>query len=154
MITAWRLVKAGRFRDAFSGDGARRYGGRWNRQGTAVVYLADSLALAALELFLHLGKAHAALEFVSFRVRIPGELIKRLAPKDLPADWRREPPPQETMEVGSTWVESASSAVLKVPSVFVPVEYNYILNPDHADFGRINVGDPVPFHFDPRLWKE
>ena len=153
MITAWRLVKARRAGDAFSGEGARRYGGRWNRPGTGVVYVADSLALAALEQFVHLGKAHATLDFVAFRVRIPSGIITRLGPPGIPANWRQQPPGADTMDTGTQWVRDASSAVLKVPSVLVPVEHNYLLNPDHADFDRIDIAEPVPFSFDPRMWK-
>jgi RES domain-containing protein len=150
---AWRIVKASRSRDAFSGEGARRYGGRWNHAGTAVVYLADSPALAALEQFVHLGRAHATLSFVAFPVHIPDELIAVFDPRRLPANWRELPAPPETKEIGTGWVVSASSAVLKIPSVLVPVEHNYVLNPAHPDFDRIEIGKPEPFSFDPRMWK-
>jgi len=153
VITAWRLVKARRAGDAFSGEGARQYGGRWNQPGTAVVYVADSLALAALEQFVHLGKAHATLAFVAFRVQIPNKVIEQLKSQNIPANWRQEPPPKDTMDIGTTWAANASSAVLKVPSVLVPVEHNYVLNPNHADFDQIDIADPEPFSFDPRMWK-
>ncbi len=153
VLTAWRLVKARHADGAFSGEGARRYGGRWNRPGTAVVYLADSLALAALEQFVHLGRAHASMAFVAFRVRIPADLVEELPTRDLPANWRQQPPPRQTMDIGSRWAAGGASAVLRVPSVVVPVEHNYVLNPNHADFARIDIDAPVPFGFDPRMWK-
>ncbi|MBI2497892.1 MAG: RES domain-containing protein, partial [Opitutae bacterium] len=40
---------------------------------------------------------------------------------------------------------------LRVPSVVVPGEFNYLLNPAHPDFKRVKIGKPEPFSFDPRL---
>ena len=155
MITAWRLVREKRAADAFLGEGARLYGGRWNHRGTPVVYVADSLALAALEQFVHLGRAHALLRFVFFRVEIPDDdiAVESLPPHEIPSNWREEPPPDETKDVGTAWVRSAPSPVLRVPSVIVPIENNYLLNPRHQDSTKIRIGKPEPFSFDPRVWK-
>ncbi|MCP4603121.1 MAG: RES family NAD+ phosphorylase [Proteobacteria bacterium] len=153
MIIAWRLVKKKRARDAFSGEGARRYGGRWNHPGTSVVYVADSLALAALEQFVHLGRAHAAFSFVFFRVQIPNELVASIPKKELPKNWREEPPTEDTMRIGTEWVSDNLSAVLRVPSTIVPIESNLVLSTSHANFSEIHWSKPKPFTFDPRLWK-
>ncbi len=153
MRTAWRVVKAGRADGAFSGEGARRFGGRWNHPGTAVVYLADSLALAALEQFVHLGRAYPTLPFAAFEVGIPDPLIEVLDRRELPVHWREQPPPAATMDLGTAWVARASSAVLEVPSVLVPVEHTYVINPAHPEFRRITIKAPEPFSFDPRMWK-
>ena len=76
MTVIWRLVKKrhAEVSDAFDGDGARRYGGRWNLSGTRMVYTAQSLSLAALEQFVHLGPEDNHIQFVSFRVEIPEDL--------------------------------------------------------------------------------
>ena len=153
MITAWRLVRRRQAADAFSGEGARRYGGRWNHRGTPVVYLADSLALAALEQFVHLGHAYAGLRFVFFHVAIPDEAVESVGPGDLPPNWRTEPPPEETKDLGTAWTRRSRAAVLKVPSAIVPVEVNYVLNPLHPDAQRLRRSPPESFHFDPRMWK-
>jgi len=154
VITAWRIVKKRQAANAFSGEGARLYGGRWNRRGTPVVYAADSLALAALEQFVHLAGRHVAIRFVSFRVEIPvGLAVEILGAGEIPRNWRQEPPPDETKDIGSAWAKRATSAVLRVPSVIVPVEHDYVLNSFHQDFARIQVSNPEPFGFDPRLWK-
>lgn len=156
MTVIWRLVKKrhAEVSDAFDGDGARRYGGRWNLPGTRMVYTAQSLSLAALEQFVHLGPEDNHIQFVSFRVEIPEDLsIYKLEPDKLPADWRMEPPPDSTQRIGTQWAESGSSAVLRLPSVIIPTEYNYALNPTHPDFRRIRIEEPKPFSFDPRMWK-
>lgn len=154
MTTAWRVVKARRASEAFTGEGARRYGGRWNPPGIPIVYAADTLALAVLELFVHLGPAHARLRFVTLRVEIPDGLrIESVGVATIPSTWRSEPPSEETQAIGAEWVRRGTSAVLRVPSVLIPSETDYVLNPRHPDFPRIVVSRPEPFGFDPRMWK-
>ncbi|MBI5488574.1 MAG: RES domain-containing protein [Deltaproteobacteria bacterium] len=154
MIAAWRIVKTRHAADAFSGEGARLYGGRWNHRGTSVVYAADSLALAALEQFMHLAGKHVAIRFVCFRIDVPDAVNVDVLPRgSLPRNWRREPAPDETKDLGTAWVRRGAAAVLRVPSVVVPVEHDFVLNPGHPDFTRLRLSKPQPFTFDPRMWK-
>jgi len=154
VIRAWRIVKARHAGDVFSGEGARLAGGRWNHRGTTVVYASDSLALAALELFVHLGKARSALSFVFFRIEIPDDVqVESISVDGLSANWRDQPPPDATKNLGTRWFKAGKSAVLRVPSVLVPVESNYLLNPVHPEFLSIRIGAPEPFAFDPRMGK-
>ena len=152
MPTAQRIVKARHARTAFSGEGARLAGGRWNRPGEVVVCASASLALAAIETFVHLGEDALHIEFVHLRIEIPESVAiqRRRRP---PPGWRAEPPQELSMRYGSLWLRQGRSAVLEVPSAIVPTEMNYLLNPAHADFRRIKVGRPLPFLFDPRMWK-
>lgn len=61
------------------------------------------------------------------------------------------PPPTALREIGDAWVNRGHSAVLEVPSVIVPSESNYLLNPSHPTFPEITIADPVPFSLDVRL---
>ena len=72
---------------------------------------------------------------------------------DLPGGWRSPSPPPGLADIGTRWAEAAESAVLAVPSVIIPEELNYLLNPRHPLFTRIRIGRPRPFYFDPRFWK-
>lgn len=150
MTEGWRLVKRETLDTAFSGDGARLYGGRWNHRGTLVVYISESLALAALELLVNMGQEGMALDFAAVKVRIP-DAVKVKSLTRLPKDWRAQPPPSSTMEVGTQWALKGQSAVLRVPSVIVPQEFNYVLNPLHSDFRKITMSALEPFSFDPRI---
>lgn len=82
-------------------------------------------------------------------VTIDDALIEEL--HRLPVDWTSLPAPQSTREAGSRWVKGARSAVLKVPSIVVHGEFKYLLNPQHPDFTRLEIGPALPFSFDPRL---
>ena len=154
MITAWRVVKRSRESEAFSGEGARRYGGRWNHRGTAVVYVSESLALAALELFVHLGPAHKGMRFATFTVDIPTRVKVDVLPEaGLPRNWREEPPPDTCKDIGTEWVKNGRAAVLRVPSVVLPAQYNYMLKIGHSDFKRLKISKRSDVAFDPRMWK-
>lgn len=153
MAEAWRVVKEGYARSAFDGEGARRAGGRFNGRGTAVVYAADSLALALLEVAVHVPTYRALRGRVAFRLTFDEALVETLLEGDLPSDWRSTPPSRSTQLVGDAWVREGRSAVLRVPSVVVPHAHNLVLNPAHPDFGRIEIGEPEPVPIDARLLK-
>jgi len=154
MRILWRLIKKALKAEAFSGEGALLAGGRWNLAGTPVVYLSESLSLAALELFVHLPVAARRIEFVSFEVRVPDAVkIDDLDEARLPKVWREEPVPEETQKLGSEWVKSGAALLLRVPSVVVPIERNFVLNPAHPDYKALKISPPKPFSFDPRMWK-
>jgi RES domain-containing protein len=78
-------------------------------------------------------------------------LIIDLPLNKLPGDWRSTPVSPTTKTIGDNWIKDRKSAVLKVPSVIVPGEYNYLLNPTHPDIMKINFGSPIRYRFDPRL---
>ncbi len=137
---------------AFDGGGARIAGGRWNPEGCAAVYTAESRALCALEILVHANPSELAENYVSFPVEIPSGIeIERIEPDDLPSGWRRYPSPAGLQEMGRDWIDGGTSAVLSVPSAMVPQERNYILNPGHAGFRKIRILDSERFIFDPRL---
>ena len=153
MPTVWRIVKPHRVGDAFSGEGARLYGGRWNSKGTAMVYAAESKSLAALEILVHIDAAELLEDYLCMSVRFDARLIRTLDYAALPANWRNPMAPASTRGMGDGWVAGAFSVILKVPSIVVPGESNYLINPAHRNFGKLKIGAPEPFEFDPRLLK-
>lgn len=153
MITAWRITSADLAASAFSGWGAKEYGGRWNHEGVPLVYTAGTQALAALELFVHIQNEYEAMDLVLIPVGIPAGLnIKKVFRGKLPTGWDSHPPGDPSMALGTKWAGSTASAVLRVPSVMVPDEHNYLLNPLHPDFSKLKIGDPKPFQFDRRMF--
>jgi RES domain-containing protein len=153
MLTTWRITHRSLAKTAFDGEGARMYGGRWNSFGTPVVYTAQSQALAVLEMLVHLDSPEPLKGYVFFEVRFDASLVKELAKSQLPRNWKSDPVPRRAQAVGDAWVRSGESAVLAVPSVIVPGERNYLLNPRHPDFQRLKIGKPQPYELDARLAK-
>jgi len=153
MLTVWRLVTARFAKSAFSGDGARLYGGRWNRKGIPLVYTAATQSLAMLEMLVQDEPLRA--RYVTIEARIPsGVKIERVKVEDLPSDWRSIAAREQLRAIGTDWATKRTAAVLAVPSAVIPAEFNYLLNPLHPDFRRIRVGKPQRFETDLRLIKE
>lgn len=151
-MRVWRLVPAGRA--AFDGEGTRRFGSRWVPKGVPAIYTSSTLSLAALELFVHTACDLVPADLRAISADIPPDLeVQELALSALPANWRQIPAPQELQELGRSWLVDAKAPVLSVPSVVVPIERNYVLNPRHVAFHRIQLGDAHDFSFDPRMWK-
>lgn len=151
MTRAWRISAAAYVNRIFSGEGAYRYGGRWNSPGRPAVYMSESLSLCALETLTHMVKMHMMQGFKCVWVDIPDKLITKLEPGRLPTDWRAIPAPKSTKEVGDEWFSSQKTPVLRIPSTVIPVEYNFVLNSSHQEFGELIIGDVQDFEFDERL---
>lgn len=148
-LEGWRIVKARRLPTAFTGEGAAKTGGRWNSRGVPVVYTSATRALAALETLVHLNPP-IAFDYRIIHVEFDTKLVERITSR-LPSNWRQSPPPRSTQKLGDAWVRAGKSAVLAVPSIIIPDETNYLLNPAHGDFSKIRIGKPVAFAFDARL---
>ena len=151
MIRAWRLIKAEHADDAFAGEGARRGGGRWSSKGVRVVYTSGSLSLATLEVMVHTHFYSALKYYVCLPIDFDPSLSQSVTIEDLPDNWKADPIPQSTKKVGDRWIYNQESVILKVPSVIIPVEYNFLINPSHPDFEKVVIHSPQKFAFDPRL---
>ena len=150
-IRAWRITKARHAADAFSGEGARLYGGRWNSIGTAMVYTAEHASLAVLELLVHLGSSSDVDNYVIIPCSFDEDLVEKLDIEWLPNNWTISPPLVKVQRIGDDWFQSARSAILKVPSVVLPIEHNYLINPHHPDFTHLSIDEPLSLSLDPRL---
>ena len=153
MITVWRIAKLKYADSAYSGEGARLIAGRWHETGQRVVYTSSSAALAALEVLVHTDTDLLPLtDFVAIPATLPTRIkIQRLTEADLPANWKALPSPQDLREIGAKWLNDGKFVALAVPSVIIPFEWNYLLNPAHPNFNAIQIGDPRNYSFDPRL---
>jgi RES domain-containing protein len=151
MMIAWRIVGARYKADAFSGEGARLCGGRWNSKGIPMVYVAGSIALASIEMMVNLPGPRLLEDYFRIPVHLPPKLIIDLPLDKLPGDWNSRPVSPAIRGIGDRWIKEKKSVVLKVPSVVVPEEHNNLLNPKHPDFEKITIGTPVKYRIDPRL---
>ena len=150
-MRAYRIAKLKHAAIAFTGEGARAFGGRWNLPGIPMVYAAHTRALAALEALAHFAGAERRIPFVTFEIEIPDDLAIHVKVESLRRDWKSTFPTPTTMVLGSNWQRGGKSVALVVPSVLIPQEYCVLLNPEHPDTRKVMVGYPEPFEFDGRL---
>jgi RES domain-containing protein len=148
MLTVWRVVTERYVDTAFSGEGARLYGGWWNPKGVAMVYTAHTQSLALLQMLVQDSPLRA--HYVMIPGRFPEKIVERIDPASLPAHWRDISGRGELQQIGAKWSQTRTSTVLAVPSAVVPAESNYLLNPDHPDFVHVETGAREEWLTDPR----
>ena len=139
MKSLWRIIQRKYAEEAFSGEGSAKYGARWNQKGTAVVYCSENASLAQLEVLVRTQRTKDLALYVLIEARVPEELIETLRREDLPDDWNALPESNTTREMGTKWATEKRSAVLGVPSVVIPSELNFLLNPEHPEWKRVGV---------------
>jgi RES domain-containing protein len=150
-LTAWRLVKSKFAAGAMSGEGAATFGGRWNGVGTKVVYASQSASLAMLEILVHLGDAAELRQYIMIPLTFSADLVRQFPGEQLPKGWDAPTPVPATQQLGDGFVAARESAILAVPSVVMPQEFNFVINPAHPDFSRITIGPTLKVPFDSRL---
>ena len=153
MLTGWRLAApefAATAEGMMSGEGARLFGGRWNSPGVRAVYLGDSLALAGMELLVHLGNLDVLRTYRKLPVTIPDELVMHIDPVALPVGWETSPH-AVTRAIGDQMARRRAIRCSAGPSAVITVECNFVVNPHHPDVGTISIGPVSDFRFDPRL---
>jgi RES domain-containing protein len=135
-VLGWRVTRAKYVPpagDPFDGKGAERVGGRWNSPGVPVVYLSCSVSLAVLETLVHSDSLKSlvdrAIASVSFRQEDITDAFDRFDTKTLAEE--------ESRGFGDRWAAAGKTPVLRIPSIVIPCESNYVLSCNHPDFPRI-----------------
>lgn len=150
-MNLWRIIDRGLVREAFSGQGACDYGGRWNSPGTRMVYCSEHPALAALEKIVHIQDMELLRQsYALISIACPQELAETLS-LGLPRNWTGENARSKLRRIGDQWIASRRSLALIVPSVVLPRSSNILVNPLHPAFGQLQIARPETFDFDPRL---
>jgi len=152
-LKAGRMAKPEHVADAFNGEGAARYPGRWNEARVPMVYLSSTLPLAAWEMYVHLDNLASLTPYKFLAVGFDKKLCAVHPLPSLPAGWDDNTIQSCTRIIGTRWAHSLSSVVLAVPSAIFPTELNYLVNPRHPDFSRLKINEPISFEFDRRLVK-
>jgi len=150
-VQVWRICKQKHVESAFSGTGGLYAPARWSNQGFRVVYTAESLALASLEVFVHTESSRIPL--VAIRAFLPEDVAMTVIDvSSLPEDWQSIAAYPILQNIGKQWLQKQETPILKVPSSIIPVEFNYLLNPQHPDL-QLSLKPPLEFRFDERMWK-
>lgn len=150
-MNLWRILDRGLVREAFSGQGACDYGGRWNSPGVRMVYCSEHPALAALEKLVHIQDMEQLRQsYALIAVVCPQALAETLS-QPLPRNWTGEGARPQLRRIGDRWSASRRSLALVVPSVVLPRSSNILVNPLHPAFEQLQIGRPESLDFDPRL---
>lgn len=134
-----------------SGNGAKLYGGRWNNTGVPCVYTSQSRALALLEYSANVGMDFIPPNLCFTLIEIETDLIDETVFENLPKDWNAIPSSSSTKLLGSTKLAQSNLPILKVPSVIIPNEFNYIINPLFLDNNSLKIIDIEKYTYDFRI---
>lgn len=154
-VPLWRIsVEAPTYRaNDLSGTGAKISGGRWNSAGTPVTYCSTNIALATLETVLYLRAGGLPFNRFLVRIDIPDAVWRARTVLDpLPAGWDAVSSGLTSSMTGDAWAASAATALLLVPSVIVPDEFNVLINPLHADSSTITATSIRRWMYEPRFF--
>ena len=151
MIT-FRITKV-QYAHDLSGRGAEKAGGRWNSKGVPVLYTSQSRALASLELAVHIPFGFLPKDFKLIAIDLPENCgIMEIDEHDLPENWKQYPFSTLTQKIGNEWFRQTDALIMRVPSVVVEEEFNFLVNPFHPDFKYVTIAGIKVFEFDLRLF--
>ena len=151
-MEVYRIAQA-KYADDLSGNGARLYGGRWNSEGNFALYTSFSRSLALLETLAHTpAKLLQVKEYILITLFLPDLInIIQVDYKKLPAGWDGTEIKLFTQKTGDDFLAAQKGLVLKVPSVSVPEEMNFMINPLHADYKKVKIIHRRRINFDKRI---
>lgn len=144
-------ISSSKYIEDLSGAGAKQYGGRWNNKGTAVVYLAESRAMAVMEVLVHLSPEQVDRSFVLATFDVPDDKIFDISTFNLPRHCRGPQTANELKKIGDKFVSDGIYLLMKVPSIILEEEFNFIINPNHPDSKKIKLLNRRDFVFDKRF---
>ncbi|HMO61717.1 MAG TPA: RES family NAD+ phosphorylase [Ferruginibacter sp.] len=125
---------------------------RWNSKGRYVIYTAESRALACLENLVHRSGEGDNRLYKVMLITIPASVkVEVIDISKLKKDWFVMEQYPYCQSIGNDWLQKQQSAILKVPSVVIKKEYNYLINPQHPDFKKIKLSATEDFDFDSRI---
>jgi RES domain-containing protein len=151
-MIVYRLSKK-KYSGDLSGRGSEKFGGRWNNPGVRMVYTSGSIALCALEVAVHTPFGIIPKNYFLVAIEIPNSIkITLLDEVDLPRNWSTTVPTQITQKIGDKFINENKNLALRVPSATAQGDYNYLINPNHKDFGKLKIKKMELFSFDERLF--
>ena len=143
----YRVTKR-KYADDLSGYGAKMYGGRWNKKGSAALYTSETSAGTVLESLAHLYNVDDLVAYTSVKLAVPE--FKFLLPKLRINNWTTDI--SYTQNLGTDLLEDKNVFGFKIPSVIDPFGYNIILNPLHPHYNEIHIREKKDFTLDPRIF--
>jgi len=141
------------YADDLSGKGAWLNGGRWNSEGRFALYTSESRALALLEILAHApAKMLNIKPYILVTLEVPDTAQTEIVRLDkLARGWDISDPGQQTIQTGDNFLKRGKALVLRTPSVIMPEEWNYVLNPLHPDMKKVKIANRRRIEFDKRL---
>ncbi|HMC86337.1 MAG TPA: RES family NAD+ phosphorylase [Chitinophagaceae bacterium] len=144
----YRLT-TGEFAKDLSGEGSRLYGGRWNFVGNAALYTSEYISLCILEILVRTNKDTSPDRYALTSLKLPEDSVSKIQLKNLKENWQVHP--EYTQYIGDEFLKNNQALALKVPSAIVTQEHNFLINPLHTDFKKVEIIKSELLNLDKRL---
>ena len=139
------------FANDLSGNGSKLYGGRWNSVGVNALYTTENISLAVLEILVHIKLFKLPPHYNLVSIEIPRTIEPVIiSHKKLKQSWKDDV--AYSQFIGNEFLRSSQGLILKVPSVIIEQENNFIINPKHPDIKKVMITENKVFEFDKRLY--
>jgi RES domain-containing protein len=150
-MIVYRLSRS-KYSHDLSGKGAELAGGRWNSKGTPMIYTSQNISLCMAEVAVHIPFGIIPVDYELITMEIPDDEILELRKSELPKNWKLVLAQIDTQKIGDQFYQKSEKLVLKVPSVIVEGEFNFLINPNHKNSKKVKIKKVEPFAFDARLF--
>jgi len=139
------------YNNDISGNGAKLNGARWNSLGVPMLYTTEYISLAVLEMLVHTQFTDYSIQLSLLYIDMPENVpIKEINLNKLKDNWTNDI--EYTRFIGDEFIKQKQSLILKVPSAVVQEEHNYLINPLHVEFKKMNIHKTKTFNPDKRLF--
>jgi RES domain-containing protein len=144
----YRLVNE-KYKGNLTGMGAFLNGGRWNYVEQYMLYAAQHISLALVEVLVH--QRIGSQTFLLQTLELPSQknYYKKIELNKLPKDWDNTI--SITQKIGAAFLKNDALLYCVVPSIIVQQEYNILINPNSPNFGLIKIISEEKFDVDKRL---
>ena len=140
-----------KYSNDLAGEGARLNGGRWNHISIPCIYASESRALAILEYTVNVNINEIPRSLSITSIEIPDDGIVEVKFANLPENWTQIPAPTSTKDFGTLLLSKSDKSIIKIPSIIIQREFNFILNPLHADRKKFKIRNVEDFVYDIRI---
>ncbi|MBI1781418.1 MAG: RES family NAD+ phosphorylase [Sphingobacteriales bacterium] len=141
------------FAEDLSGKGSRLFGGRWNSEGNYALYTSSHRSLALLETLVHTPvKILQQKNYMLISISVSDDIsVQTIDIKKFPEHWDETNIHFFTQKKGDEFLAAKKKLLLRVPSVLVKEEFNYIINPLHPDMKQVKIIQQRKLNFNDRL---
>ncbi|GAB3336693.1 RES family NAD+ phosphorylase [Larkinella ripae] len=148
-MNLYRIAKTVYAND-FSGTGGLYSSGRWHREGTLLLYFAEHVSLAMIEMLANSEILPVNMSLVTVKIPDTAPTLQ-IQLDDLPPSWDSIPYKEELADITERWLTEGQFWIMRVPSAHTRVESNYLLNPSHPAHKTLKIVSIEPIFFDRRL---
>ena len=152
-MKVYRITRKRYEKHVLNGEGGRKVASRWNYKGDPITYTSATRALSLLEMLVHMDMEDMRkMDLVICEITIPETVkVQTIPAKSLPEGWQKTPFSQGPQAYWHAFIQKKKAAVLRVPSIIIPQEWNYLIDPMHEQAGKIKVNSCSALSIDSRF---